>query len=63
VLTPAGHDAIDRLAQARRESMTSLLEGWDPESHPEVVELVRKLARGLLADDDQLLADARPVKA
>jgi EmrB/QacA subfamily drug resistance transporter len=61
VLTPEGNDAIDRLAAARRESMTSLLEGWDPESHPEVVELVRKLAKGLLADDDQLLADARPV--
>ena len=41
--------------------MTELLEGWDPEAHPEVVEMIRHLAKALLADDDKLLADARPV--
>ena len=25
--------------------MTELLEGWDPETHPEVVEMVRDLAK------------------
>jgi DNA-binding MarR family transcriptional regulator len=59
VLTPAGHDAIERLTVARRQSMTELLEGWDPETHPEVVAMVRDLAKALLADDDKLLADAR----
>ena len=39
--------------------MTELLEGWDPETHPEVVEMIRNLAKALLADDDKLLADAR----
>jgi hypothetical protein len=39
--------------------MTELLEGWDPETHPEVVELIRHLANELLADDEKLLADAR----
>ena len=39
--------------------MTELLEGWDPEAHPEVVEMIRNLAKALLADDDKLLADAR----
>ena len=58
VLTPAGHDAIERLTVARRQSMTELLEGWDPETHPEVVDMVRHLAKALLADDDKLLADA-----
>ena len=61
VLTPVGHDAIERLTVARRESLTELLEGWDPEDHPEVVEMIRNLAHALLADDDRLLADARPV--
>ncbi len=59
VLTATGHDAIERLTAARRDSMVELLEGWDPEAHPEVIEMVRHLAKALLADDDKLLADAR----
>ncbi len=59
VLTAAGGDAIEHLTAARRDSMTELLEGWDPEDHPEVLDMVRDLARALLADDDKLLADAR----
>jgi DNA-binding MarR family transcriptional regulator len=61
VLTATGHQAIDKLALARRQSLTELLEGWDPEAHPEVIEMVRTLAKALLADDDRLVADARPV--
>ncbi len=57
-LTDAGRDAIHRLTEARRDSMTELLEGWDPETHPEVVDLIHRLATALLADDDRLLADA-----
>jgi DNA-binding MarR family transcriptional regulator len=59
VLTSAGRAASDALTAARRDSMTELLEGWDPETHPEVVELIRHLANELLADDEKLLADAR----
>ena len=59
VLTDAGDDAIDRLTTARRESLSELLEGWDTSEHPEVVEMIRELARVLMADDDRLLADAR----
>ena len=59
VLTPSGQDAVERLAVARRQSMTELLEGWDPEAYPEVVDMIHKLAQALLADDDKLLADAR----
>ena len=58
VLTATGSEAIERLTSARRTSMTELLEGWDPETHPEVVELIRNLAHELMADDDRLLADA-----
>ncbi len=58
-LTPAGRQAIDRLTAARRDSMTELLEGWDPEAHPEVIDLIKQLAHALMADDDKLLADAR----
>jgi len=59
VVTPGGDEAIEKLTVARRQSMTELLEGWDPETHPEVVAMVRDLAKALLADDDRLLADAR----
>jgi DNA-binding MarR family transcriptional regulator len=62
VLTPSGQEAIGRLTAARRASMTELLEGWDPEAHPEVVDMVRDLARALLADDEKLLADAGAAK-
>jgi EmrB/QacA subfamily drug resistance transporter len=58
-LTGSGRHAIERLTAARRASMTELLEGWDPEAHPEILDMVRNLARELLADDDKLLADAR----
>ncbi len=61
VLTSIGNDAIEKLTTARRDSMTELLEGWDPEAHPEVIALVRDLAKALLADDDKLLAEARAV--
>ena len=58
-LTAAGRSAIEKLTAARRDSMTELLEGWNPEEHPEVIELIRHLAESLLADDSKLLADAR----
>ena len=57
-LTAQGHDAIDRLKVARRAGLTELLEGWDPEAHPEIGVMVRRLAHELLADDEKLLADA-----
>jgi EmrB/QacA subfamily drug resistance transporter len=57
-LTEQGHDAIDRLAAARRDGLTELLEGWDPSAHPEIGDMVRHLAHELLADDEKLLADA-----
>jgi len=63
VVTPAGDGAIEKLTIARRQSLTEVLEGWDPEDHPEVVDMVRELAKALLADDDKLLAAARPTRA
>jgi DNA-binding MarR family transcriptional regulator len=59
-LTPVGEEAIEKLTIARRQSLTEVLEGWDPEDHPEVVEMIRHLAQALLADDDRLVADAHP---
>jgi len=58
-VTASGEDAIERLTAARRDTLGDLLEGWDPGEHPEVVEMIRELAKVLMADDDRLLADAR----
>jgi len=57
-VTGAGDDAIARLTKARQDSLSELLEGWDPGEHPEVVAMIHELARVLMADDDRLLADA-----
>jgi DNA-binding MarR family transcriptional regulator len=62
-LTAAGADAVDQLTAARRSGLTELLEGWDVGAHPEVAAMVSQLATALLADDDKMLADARPVPA
>lgn len=62
-LTPAGEAAVEQLAAARRAGLAELLEGWDPEAHPEVITMVRRLARSLMADDDKLVADMRPPTA
>ncbi len=62
-LTAAGADAVDRLTAARRSGLTELLDGWDVGAHPEVAAMVSQLATALLADDDKMLADARPVPA
>ena len=59
-LTAAGTTALEQLTEARRRGLTELLEGWSPEEHPEVIEMVKQLAHSLLADDERLVADAMP---
>ncbi len=59
-VTTRGADAMERLTEARRKGLTELLEGWNPEEHPEVIEMVKELAHSLLADDERLIADAMP---
>jgi DNA-binding MarR family transcriptional regulator len=59
-LTVAGTAALDRLTEARRSGLTELLDGWNPEEHPEIIAMVKDLAHSLLADDERLVADAMP---
>ena len=59
-LTNAGAIALGKLTEARRSGLTELLEGWNPEEHPEVIQMVKDLAHSLLADDERLVADAMP---
>src|SRR4029077_1821081 len=62
-LTRTGTTALEKLTDARRSGLTELLEGWNPEEHPEVIEMVKQLAHSLLADDERLVADAMPQTA
>ncbi len=62
-LTPAGMTALEKLTEARRSGLTELLEGWNPEEHPEVIAMVKELAHALLADDERLVAEAMPHRA
>ena len=41
-LTPKGTTALDKLTEARRSGLTELLEGWNPEEHPEIIEMVKQ---------------------
>ena len=59
-LTATGTLALEKLTEARRSGLTELLEGWNPEEHPEVIEMVKHLAHSLLADDERMVADAMP---
>jgi EmrB/QacA subfamily drug resistance transporter len=59
-LTDAGTAALGKLTEARRAGLTELLEGWNPEEHPEIIAMVKDLAHSLLADDERLVADAMP---
>ncbi len=59
-VTASGVTAMNKLTEARRSGLTELLEGWNPEEHPEVIEMVKELAHALLADDERLVADAMP---
>ncbi len=48
---PAGGAAADRLFAARREALCELLQGFDPEQHPDLAAMLTQLSRALLGDD------------
>ena len=53
-----GLETVDRLLNVLRSGFQQLLEGWDPETHPEIGAMTRRLAHELLADDATLMAAA-----
>lgn len=50
-LSPSGQDAIDRLSQARQQGLSHLLEGWDPDQHADILELLSRLARDIMTHE------------
>ncbi|HWH10948.1 MAG TPA: MFS transporter [Solirubrobacteraceae bacterium] len=62
-LTPAGHDALDRLVSTARSRLDEMLDGWEPGEHPELRDLVTRVARALLIDTSQLERLMKPPAA
>jgi len=50
-LTPDGADAVDRVATARVAGLERLLDGWEPDLHPDLHERLVTLARDLLGTE------------
>jgi EmrB/QacA subfamily drug resistance transporter len=49
-LTPAGQEAVEKLVAARRASLARLLDGWSPEQHHDLAELLTRLANELAGE-------------
>jgi hypothetical protein len=49
-LTPDGRAALEKLVAARRERLCEHLEGWSPEEHKELANVLTRLARDLVGD-------------
>ena len=48
-LTERGQDAVQKMADTRQEALQRFLEEWQPEQHPEVLQLLERFARSLRA--------------
>jgi EmrB/QacA subfamily drug resistance transporter len=52
-LTPTGEAAYTRLFQARQERVQSLLDGWECERHPTLLELLKTITHELAASKER----------
>ncbi|MFD0902029.1 MFS transporter [Actinomadura sediminis] len=51
VITDSGRAVAERLFAARREGLARHVHGWSPEDHPELADVLTRLARASLGDD------------
>jgi hypothetical protein len=49
-LTKSGHRDYERIVTARQEGLRELLDGWDPDEHPPLRQLIDKLGRDLVSE-------------
>ncbi|TDC45390.1 DHA2 family efflux MFS transporter permease subunit [Actinomadura sp. KC345] len=62
-ITDAGRAVAERLFAARREGLARHVDGWSPEEHPELADVLTRLAEASLGDDadgDVLRPDPGP---
>ncbi|MGI5325858.1 MFS transporter [Actinomadura nitritigenes] len=63
-ITPSGRATAERLFAARREGLAEHVEGWSPEEHPELSDVLTRLARVSLGQDadGNVLKPGRPAE-
>ena len=49
-LTKSGREDYERIVTARRDGLRDLLDGWDPDEHTQLRELIDKLRRDLVSE-------------
>ncbi|HJZ61339.1 MAG TPA: hypothetical protein VKD47_04180, partial [Miltoncostaeaceae bacterium] len=49
-LSPSGREAYERLVDAKCQALREILDGWEPERHDELAQLVDRLSRALVRD-------------
>ncbi|MGN6792283.1 MAG: DHA2 family efflux MFS transporter permease subunit [Streptosporangiaceae bacterium] len=52
-LTGSGRDAYDRIFAARQDMIGRLLDGWNPELHPRLLELIAEITHELAASGER----------
>ena len=55
VLTSLGREATHKLMTARCDSLADVLEGWNPEVHPEVIAMIIDVAKRCIDSDGHLV--------
>jgi DNA-binding MarR family transcriptional regulator len=62
-VTEAGRRIAERMVDARCDALRDLLDGWDPDEHPDLTALLRGLARDSLGNQpDQITASGDAVR-
>lgn len=51
-ITASGRGVAERLFAARREGLCRHVDGWEPEEHPELADVLTRLAEASLGDDE-----------
>ena len=49
-LTPAGLASHERLVEAKCAGLRELLDGWEPSDHPEIEQMIDRLARDVVSE-------------
>ena len=49
-LTSSGRESYERLVAARCDKLRELLDGWNPEEHPDLQRLIDQLGRDLVRE-------------
>jgi EmrB/QacA subfamily drug resistance transporter len=52
VITEPGHETAELLYAARRKALAHMLDGWEPERHPELAALLTKLSQETLGSSE-----------